>query len=675
MASTKNLFGINQHRFLRVVTLFTSGVCFVMAPLFHIIIEKDEYDLGFLPVRIINAELKFLVVFGGMSILIGFFLFKVFLNRKLKKLPNTLIIFGGIYLLSIIVSTWVAHNPMRALVSSLQWHIAPLLYVVCLYQYRWNRFLIISFISFLLLGGIASSLVTLDQHYLWTDWSHRLARTGYAGILYNHNLAAEYHAPLIPLGMGLFLYLRNWWGRLLCLFLILAIFLPSLSLSMARGAWVGHIGGSLGVILFLFIFYKVIPRPNDHKANEKPWRTNLTAVLGFIILAMLLPLFLFTSDYWKKDGDGWSRLWISQDSDLEYDKGSGATKVTLGTSNESKEFESILTRGSPRRLVLWEDAFRECFSDDFLFGKGTDNYELLFHQSAKLSDQGGGRILARYVHNDFIQTFYENGIFGLIGMLGFWFVVGWHGLVSCVRFFRCGNMAELGIRMALIASIICFLVEAFFEFPMRSPCALLVGYTSLGMLMSLNWSEEYEHQQSNYDLSTKPVVGYFVGLVGLLLPVCSFLLIVKLFWANIYNIQGRIQMGAKQPQKSLFFYRESISHAPWFHSSRKAEGFLLLKEKKYLDALKSVEATLQVHPGCLQAHRLRINLLSNQLRSPNEARLALEDMKVAAPYHPFTKQEEARLEKRLKGLFHSISAPVTIKKRKKQEQESTKKVE
>ena len=28
-------------------------------------------------------------------------------------------------------------------------------------------------------------VITLDQHYQWTDWSHRLVRLGYAGIIYN----------------------------------------------------------------------------------------------------------------------------------------------------------------------------------------------------------------------------------------------------------------------------------------------------------------------------------------------------------------------------------------------------------------------------------------------------------------------------------------------------------
>ena len=77
---------------------------------------------------------------------------------------------------------------------------------------------------------------------------------------------------------------------------------------------------------------------------------------------------------------------------------------------ESRELESITnikgSGSSQRRLVLWEDAIKECFSKDFLFGKGTDHYELFYHESAELSDQNWGKTLVRFVHNDFIQTFF-----------------------------------------------------------------------------------------------------------------------------------------------------------------------------------------------------------------------------------------------------------------------------
>ena len=48
-------------------------------------------------------------------------------------------------------------------------------------------------------------------------------------------------------------------------------------------------------------------------------------------------------------------------------------------------------------------------------GKGTDHYELHFHESAELSDKTTGGTLVSFVHNDFLQTLYENGILGLIG--------------------------------------------------------------------------------------------------------------------------------------------------------------------------------------------------------------------------------------------------------------------
>ena len=63
--------------------------------------------------------------------------------------------------------------------------------------------------------------------------------------------------------------------------------------------------------------------------------------------------------------------------------------------------------------------------------------------------------------------------------------------------------------------------------------------------------------------------------------------------------------------------------------------------------MKSIEETLNVHPGCLQAHQNRIALLINEFKNPNAAKIAFFDMKQAAPFHPFTHAEE----KKLKSLF------------------------
>jgi hypothetical protein len=648
----------SSQKYLGFTTLIILGVCFILPPLFHLNLKPNGLAPGFLPLRIINADLKYLIVFGCMSLATGILFVYFHLSGNCKKLPRSLLYFGGIFLLSVFVSTIISHNPMRAWVSSLQWHIVPVLFVLCLSQLRWSRGYLISVVGLLIAGGVASCLVTLDQHYRWTDWSHRLVRNGYAGIIYNRNFAAEYHAPLIPLTLGLFFYLRSWWSRAICLFLVLGIFFPAVALSTARGSWVGQMGGAMGVVILFLLVLKILPQKETENHVKQSSRKGYGLLVLFVCLGLLLPGYLYTSDFWKKGGIGWDRLKTEESSENyqivekeSQEVTKTATKITpvLVDTRESRELESITnvkgSRSSQRRLVLWEDAIRECFSGDFLFGKGTDQYELFYHESAKLSDQNWGKTLVRFVHNDYIQTFYENGILGIVGWLGVWGIVCWQGLIACMGFFRSGNAGELGIRLGLIACILSFLIESFFEFPTRSPCAMFVGWSALGILLGLNLRQSSEDNENSLDLRKRPLFNLVIGVVGIVLPLYAAFLIKDLFWANVYHFQGRAAADAKKPQLSLHFHRESISHAPWQHLSRKAEGFLLItQEKRYLDAMKSIEETLRVHPGCLQAHQNRIALLINEFKNPNAAKLALLDMKKAAPFHPFTHTEERKLK-------------------------------
>lgn len=650
---------INPFSRCAIVGIFC--VCFLLTPLFHLNIKPNEFILGFIPLRMINADLKFLVVSGCMSLAVSIVLVSIHLRGKVSKVPRLLVWFIGLFAVAVLISTALAHNPMRAWVSALHWHLVPLLFALCLSQLNWGRKLVIGSIGLLILGGLASCLVTLDQHYRWTDWSHRLVRMGYAGIIYNHNFAAEYHAPLIPLALGLAFYLKAWWARVLCLASILVVFLPAVSLSMARGAWVGHMCGVIVLSLGLLFFLRFHPDRSDVASGitGKTW----LVPLSFILIGLALPAFLYTSDFWKKDGKGWDRLDFGEEETFQVldrqtnipKKNLTEKKPILTQTSEGKELESISSPSksdsSMRRLVLWEDAIKECFSDDFIFGKGTDHYELFYHESAELSDKNWGKTLVRFVHNDFIQTFYENGFIGIVGWLGIWGLACWQGMAACCRFFRAGDVGELGVRVGLLACILCFLIEAFFEFPTRSPCAMFVGWTALGILLGLNLKlDEATVEKKSFSLFKRPLLNLAFGVVGVVLPIYAGFLIKDLFWANVYHFQGRAAGDAKKPQLSLHFHREAISHAPWQHLSRKAEGFLLITaEKRYLDAMKSIEDTLRVHPGCLQAHQNRIALLINEFKNPNAAKIAYLDMKKAAPFHPFTKNEEIKL----KNLFLS----------------------
>jgi DNA-binding SARP family transcriptional activator len=59
--------------------------------------------------------------------------------------------------------------------------------------------------------------------------------------------------------------------------------------------------------------------------------------------------------------------------------------------------------------------------------------------------------------------------------------------------------------------------------------------------------------------------------------------------------------------------------------------------------MEAIEATLEVHPGCMVAHQNKIAVYLNNGKE-TEARKAYQDMKKAAPYHEFTNNEGKRFK-------------------------------
>ena len=619
-----------QSRFFDWIFLFLAGVIFIVTPLLFLELKQDQWVDGFIPIRMVNAELKLCLFITLSSILIGITWIRINLKGKINYPVKPVFFFGCLFLLSIVISNLGAYNLQRAWVSSFTWHLLPIFLVFSLLQFNWSHSRFKGFISLILLGGAFSCLVALDQHYLWTDWSHRLPRHTKsipAGIIFNHNFAAEFHAPIIPMALGLCFYVKTNFTRMLILASIIVIFMPALSLSLARGAWIGLIAGCFltGIIFITSIFIK----PQDFGRKEK--KHSLWLASSFIFLALSLPLYLTTSDYWKKGT-------IAKDS---------LTKEKQ-VSREASELKSIITTselssGSARRIVLWKDALQAIVSKDFLFGKGTDHYELHFHESAKLSDKTTGSTLVRFVHNDFIQILYENGIIGLVGFIGLWIVILWKALCKGMECVKYNDFNRLALILGLTASCLTFLIESFFEFPTRSPCAMVVGWTSLGLLLVVT-------SLKDLDLPPKaltpinPKINLLIGAAAVWIIPFGCLLAKDLFWSNVYHFQGRIAGDYGEKNKSLIFHRNSISLTPWQHHSRKFESYYLLTHKKqFPEALESINQTLKVHPGCLVAHQNKIKLSIQEFKDNQMAREALKAMKKAAPFHTYTQRESKRV--------------------------------
>jgi len=60
---------INPFYYCAIVGIFC--VCFILPPLFHLNIKPNEFILGFIPLRMINADLKFLIATGCMAMEVG----------------------------------------------------------------------------------------------------------------------------------------------------------------------------------------------------------------------------------------------------------------------------------------------------------------------------------------------------------------------------------------------------------------------------------------------------------------------------------------------------------------------------------------------------------------------------------------------------------------------------
>ena len=622
----------------------------------------------FIPVRTVNAEYKLVAFLAFASVVSGIVLCALHLKKRLLCIPKPLLLFAGLFLGSVFLSSVFAHNSQRAWVSSLLWHFVPVLFAFSLAHVHWTRRKIVFCLSSLLAGGIVSSLIVMDQHYQWTDWSHGLPREGLGGLIYNQNFAAEYHAPLLTIVLGLIFYIRSI-GLRIALGLALAfVFLPALSLSLARGAWVGLMGGC-GITLTLFLvtwFFGRKRNPGNSiptesstktpsrvpgkeliaKADVKSARKIADSCFATFIppgallaLALALPLYIYTSSYWKKDA-------LSPSAPSRANTVSAETQELQSIVSLAKSENGERKQVGERRLNLWQDALLSCLSTDILLGKGTDHYELHFHESAKLSDQTTGGTLVRFVHNDFIQTLYENGLIGLIGFLGIWGWAIWRGLLSCLARANESDVNGLGLRLGLISASLVFLGEAFFEFPTRSPCALMVGWTTFGILLGILLQEKTSSDGSSGKSIFRqgPRLNLALGGLGVLIIPYGCLLAKDLFWTNVYHVQGRVAGDYGEKDKSLAFHQKAISYAPWEHHSRKFECYYLLTHLKRIpQAQAAIAETLRVHPGCLVAHQNKIAVYLN-IGKGTEARQAYFDMKKAAPYHGFTKIEGKRFQ-------------------------------
>lgn len=124
------------------------------------------------------------------------------------------------------------------------------------------------------------------------------------------------------------------------------------------------------------------------------------------------------------------------------------------------------------RMMVWKRAL-SMVPDRLLFGYGPDNFSESFnavHYEAVYAAQNQG---FDKLHNEYLQVLFDNGLLGLLSLLGF------YGALIFAARKKLNNPMVLGLAVALL----CHMVQAFFNFV--SPFAHPVAWTLWGVLGAL----------------------------------------------------------------------------------------------------------------------------------------------------------------------------------------------
>ena len=633
---------------------------------------------GFQSIMIINAELKFSVVLIISSLFCGIILITLYLKGKTVRIDKTIILGASIFVIAIIISSIFAHNIQRAWNASLQLYLIPLLLVFSLLHIPLDRKRVIILFSMLMISGSISCFITLDQHYLWTEWSQKFPRApgNFAGIIYNQNFAAEYHLLIIPPTVALIYLVQSKLMKLIITSVVLLLLMPAITISLARGAWIGLIGGCI-ITSILFLCFLWAGRS---KISGKIMGYSLMICFSFTLLSILLPIYIQFSEIWKKGGAfneflanidlifiplilflSWNIVRFTKNNPIieklrKYKQQfvfiTGSLIIILLSisiqnyvskedgSRELNELKSIVNEGSQWRLDVWEDALNECMKNDTLWGKGTNHYEVHYHKSAKKSAKKNEGMIMDYAHNDFIQIFFENGIIGLLSFLFLWASVLYLGLRSALKHAEHESYGFVAVHIALLASSIGFLITMFFEFPSRMPSSMIVAWILFGISLAL--SLKYAEKDKR-PFALNHFLKFIIGAIGITIIPYGYSLAYNNFWGNLFYHQARMATKLGNYDQALRFDKKSTSHTPWSDRSRKWECFLLMTQKKdYEKALTVANNAISIHPGSLNSHQYKIDLLLNKFGRMQEAKIAFEEMKKNAPYNNSTKKESKK---------------------------------
>jgi len=250
-----------------------------------------------------------------------------------------------------------------------------------------------------------------------------------------------------------------------------------------------------------------------------------------------------------------------------------------------------------RRIATWKYTSL-MIKDHPLLGSGigTFKYNSLRYQ-AKFFDQGENRSfypygIAEKAHNEYLQTWAELGIIGLLIFI--WIIF---------NFFNCGikilkrikDKYKQGIIIGLMGSVVAFLVDSLFWFPLHHSFTSFLFWLYLGLLVVMGLKEDEEIHESKFkknSINAKNDIHQFKPLLAICIMLLAAILSIsvsKPFIARTYWFEAYKNIGSEDWNKTIKIYRKALKWDPYLGEVYYDIGKILLNNGFYTPSLEHFE--------------------------------------------------------------------------------------